>query len=101
MFHSKIISSVIALFLFGCCGVESAVPKTVLTWVNGIGYTLEHMDKGQQEISKLFGGKKVLYCHNPTAMVHDDDMKGYLGDLTQAGAQKLGRITSEVDALVT
>ena len=99
MLHSKIISALTFFFLFGC-GAVSAVPKTILTWVNGIGYTLEHMDAGQREISKLFGGKEVLFCYNPTAMAHDDDMKGYLGDLTQAGAQKLGRITSEVDALV-
>lgn len=92
------------LFAAAACGgggavAAAAVPKTVLTWVNGIGYNLEHMDHGQRGISKLFGGKQVLFCHNPTAMAHDDDMKGYLGDLTQAGAQKLGRITSEVDAL--
>jgi hypothetical protein len=58
------------------------------------------MGEGQKGISKLFGGKKVLFCHNPTSMVNDEDMAGYLGDLTQAGTQKLGRITEEVNALV-
>jgi hypothetical protein len=74
--------------------------RTRLTWVNGIGYTLENMEDGQKEISKLFGGKAVLYCHNPTSMANEDDMAGYLGDLTQAGTQKLGRITEEVNTLV-
>ena len=41
------------------------------------------------------------YCHNPTSMLHEDDFKGYLGDLTQAGTQKLGWITEEVESLVT
>ena len=77
-----------------------AAPKTLLTWVNGVGYNLEHMEQEQREISKLFGGKKVAFCHNPTSMVHDTDMAGYLGDLTQAGTQKLGRITGEVNSLV-
>jgi hypothetical protein len=31
--------------------------KTQLTWVNGVGYNLAHMEEGQQVISKLFGGK--------------------------------------------
>jgi len=58
------------------------------------------MEMGQREISKVFGGKKVLFCHNPTAMASEDDITGYLGDLTQAGTQKLGRITEEVTLLV-
>ena len=57
------------------------------------------MEDGKKEISKLFGGKPVSYCHNPTAMAHDDDLVGYLGDLSQAGTQKLGRITDEVNRL--
>jgi hypothetical protein len=77
-----------------------SVHRTRLTWVNGIGYNLEHMDAGQKEISKLFGGKKVMFFHNPTAMATEDDMKGWMGDLTQAGTQKLGQITEEVNALV-
>ena len=74
--------------------------RTRLTWVNGIGYSLEHMEHGKKEISKLFGGKKVEYCHNPTAMTHEDDLVGYIGDLSQAGTQKFGRITEEVNSLV-
>jgi hypothetical protein len=33
-------------------------------------------------------------------MAHDEDLFGYLGDLTQASTQKLGRMTGEVEALV-
>jgi hypothetical protein len=41
-----------------------------------------------------------VFCHNPTAMAHEEDVKGYLSDLSQAGQHKLGRITAEVDNLV-
>lgn len=74
--------------------------KTRLTWVNGIGHNRAHMEEGKESMTHLFGGKPVYYCHNPTAMNHDEDYVGFLGDLTQAGTQKLGRITSEVDELV-
>jgi len=60
---------------------------------------LEHMIEGQVLISKVFG-KQITFCHNPTAMAHEEDMRGYLTDLTQAGTQLLGRITEEVDTLV-
>ncbi len=75
-------------------------PPTKITWVNGIGYNHVMMTNGQISISSLFGGQPVLFCHNPTSMTTEDDYFGYIGDLTQAGTQKLGRITSEVDALV-
>ena len=76
--------------------------RTRLTWVNGIGYNLQHMKQAQPIISKMFGGKYVEFCHNPTSMSTEDDLIGYLGDLTQAGSQKyLGRITNEVNLLVT
>jgi hypothetical protein len=78
----------------------AAVRKTRLTFVNGIGYALSHILLEEKAISKLFGGEKVEYCHNPTAMTHEGDTVGYLGDLTQAGTQKLGRSTAEVVALV-
>lgn len=78
----------------------SDASKTRLTWINGIGYSELHMQEGQEEISKFFGGKPVMYCHNPTGMANEDDMIGYVTDLTQAGAQKLGRITAEVKTLV-
>ena len=74
--------------------------RTQLTWVNGIGHNLEHMDLPTTVIRDLFGGSVPEFCHNPTAMTSEEDYMGYLGDLTQAGAQKLGRITAEVDSLV-
>lgn len=74
--------------------------ETRLTWVNGIAHALEDMAEGQQFISKVFGNKPVVYCYNPTSMAHQEDVLGYLSDLTQAGTQKLGRITQEVDTLV-
>lgn len=63
-------------------------------------YTLEHMVEGQYALSKYFGGKPIRFCHNPTSMAHEDDVRGYLTDLSQAGQQKLGRITAEVNTLV-
>lgn len=77
-----------------------SVRKTRLTWVNGIGYSLEDMHKGRSAISQLFGGKYVSFCYNPTSKSNKDDVIGYMGDLAQAGTQKLGRITEEVNALV-
>ena len=74
--------------------------KTRVTWVNGIAHNLDHMDEGEKFMSKLFAGKPIVFCHNPTAMEHDEDVKGYLYDLTQAGQQKLGVSTAEVDSLV-
>jgi hypothetical protein len=73
--------------------------RTRVTWVNGIAHNLDHMEEGKRIISKFFG-KPILFCHDPTAMGHDDDMRGYLSDLTQAGQQKLGVVTSEVQNLV-
>jgi hypothetical protein len=88
----------IALLIIFHHGVEAR--KTRLTWVNGIAHNLDHMEEGEKFISKLFAGKPIVYCHNPTAMEHDEDVKGYLFDLTQAGQQKLGVSTAEVDTLV-
>jgi len=73
--------------------------RTRITWVNGIGYNEKHMEVEGGKISRLFGAS-IDYCFNPSAMIADDDMVGYLNDLRQAGTQKLGRITMEVDALV-
>jgi hypothetical protein len=90
--------------LLAICGCLSqpalAVRKTRLTWVNGIAHSLQHMQEGQEEISKVFGGKKVEYCYNPTSMKSEEDMRGYMADLTQASTQKFGRITDEVNELV-
>jgi hypothetical protein len=72
--------------------------KTKLTWINGIGFNLDHMQDGQQSLSYIFG-RPISYYHNPTAMASEEDKFGYLNDLAQAGQQKLGRITSEVDEL--
>ena len=80
--------------------IAHAVKKTRLTWVNGIAYGLHHMEAEKHNISNFFGGKEVEYCHNPTSMSNDDDLFGYYTDLTQAGTQKLGRMTSEVNMLV-
>jgi hypothetical protein len=74
--------------------------KTRLTWINGIGHTLAHMQEGQAFISARFGGKSVEWCHNPTAMAHGEDWRGYIGDLTQATTQKMGKVTVEVETLV-
>lgn len=74
--------------------------KTRVTWVNGIAHSMEHMIEGQEYISKLFADRPVVFCHNPTGMSSEEDFLGYLGDLTQAGTQKLGRITVEVELLV-
>jgi hypothetical protein len=58
------------------------------------------MEKEAPQISRFFGGKKVDFYHNPTSMVHESDVAGYYKDLTQAGTQKLGRVTQEVNGLV-
>jgi hypothetical protein len=58
------------------------------------------MEEGKEFITKLFGGEKVIFCYNPTKQAHIEDLYGYVSDLTQAGTQKLGMITSEVNALV-
>ena len=93
----------ITLVIIALCTVyhhEIEARKTRLTWVNGIAHNLDHMEEGEKFMSKLFAGKPIIYCHNPTAMEHDEDVKGYLFDLTQAGQQKLGVSTAEVDNLV-
>ena len=52
-------------------GAAVSAARTRLTWVNGIGYSLENMETGQIEISKMFGGKRVEYYHNVcSATVH-------------------------------
>ena len=73
--------------------------KVRITWVNGIGYAPEHMETDAHIISQHFR-HPILFCHNPTGMTHEEDYLGWMGDLTQAGTQKIGRITAEVDALV-
>jgi hypothetical protein len=56
------------------------------------------MQHGQQSLSYIFG-RPISYYHNPTAMATSKDTFGYINDLAQAGQQKLGRITAEVDEL--
>ena len=73
--------------------------KARLTWVNGIAYHMDHMEEGEEFISQVFGGEKVRFCYNPTKQLHDEDAYGYLSDLTQAGTQKLGMVTEEVNTL--
>jgi len=52
------------LIFSGFFSTVISAARTRLTWVNGIGYSLDHMKSGQVEISKIFGGKKVEFCHN-------------------------------------
>ena len=94
-----LLSSLLFLKIKGIKG-NILKPRTVVTWVNGIGFNMKHMCNGQTNISAIFGNRPVLFCHNPTAMVDEDDTRGWVGDLTQATTQKLGKITSEVDTLV-
>ena len=78
------------------------LPKaSKITWVNGIGYSYDHMENTQLSISSLFGGKPVLFCHNPTSMTTEDDYLGYIGDLTQAGTQKLGTFIFFMDSFLS
>eukprot|EP00934_Nitzschia_sp_Nitz4_P005406 Nitzschia sp. Nitz4//scaffold2_size372955//169321//170314//NITZ4_000419-RA/size372955-snap-gene-0.29-mRNA-1//1//CDS//3329546766//5396//frame0 len=79
--------------------LKVSAKRTRITWSNGVGYTEKLMQRECKEIAKLFGSD-VSYCHNPSAMVNDDDVVGYLNDLIQAGTQKLGRVTMEVNSLV-
>ncbi len=61
---------------------------------------MEHMTSGQKHLSTIFGNVPIHYCHNPTSMISEEDTFGYIGDLTQATTQKLGRIsTMEVNEL--
>jgi len=64
----------------------------------GVGYNLQSVKEGTAEISSLFNAP-VDFCFNPTQMTSENDYKGWLTDLTQAGTQKLGRVTAEVNAL--
>lgn len=73
--------------------------RTRLTWINGVGYSLDTAATEKREISRFFG-QKVHFCYNPTSMAHTEDHIGYVGDFVQAGTQKLGRLTTEVDKLV-
>jgi len=76
------------------------LPRARLTLINGVAHSLAHVLEASREVSQLFGGQPVDHCHNPTAMKDDDDYYGWGLDLTQAGTQKLGRHTSEVDSLI-
>mmetsp|Transcript_24744 Transcript_24744/g.36279 ORF Transcript_24744/g.36279 Transcript_24744/m.36279 type:complete len:128 (+) Transcript_24744:83-466(+) len=102
--HKQLTSIIITLILSSSIhhhhglGAVNAVP-TRITWSNGIGHTIDHMHEGNLNLSDIFNCK-VEFCHNPTAMTKENDYFGYIGDLTQAGTQKLGRITAEVNELV-
>lgn len=102
MFFPRILSPLCWLTAVICIPILRVQGRrTRVTWVNGIAHRLDHMVEGQACISKLFGGKAIIYCHNPTAMKSDQDNLGYLTDLSQAGQQKyFGMITAEVDSLV-
>mmetsp|Transcript_12012 Transcript_12012/g.17607 ORF Transcript_12012/g.17607 Transcript_12012/m.17607 type:complete len:332 (+) Transcript_12012:155-1150(+) len=92
---------VLAYFLvFAPLSVISKQTRCRLTWVNGIAYNIDHVEQEKGDISKYFGGEKVDFCFNPSAMKNTEDTFGYAADLTQATTQKFGRITDEVNALV-
>jgi len=76
------------------------ISRSRVTWVNGIAHNAQHMEEGQEVISQWFGLKRVEYCHNPTAMKDDNDIRGYGADIFQASTQLAGRITHEVNELV-
>eukprot|EP00977_Amphora_coffeiformis_P005493 scaffold1168_cov167-Amphora_coffeaeformis.AAC.26 len=90
------------VFLLLLCrrkGMMCQARKARVTWVNGIAYHMDHMTEGEDFISKLFGGEPIRFCYNPTKQAHLEDAYGYLSDLTQAGTQKLGVVTAEVNTL--
>jgi hypothetical protein len=70
-----------------------------LSWINGIAYIRGYADEEQKVLERMFG-TKVHFCYNPTKMTNDQDVIGFVNDLTQAGTQKLGRLTLEVESLV-
>lgn len=62
---------------------------------------MQDMIEEQAGISRFFANEPVVFCHNPTAMLNERDVKGYISDLTQATQQKiLGVVTDEVNALI-
>ena len=75
--------------------------KTKLTWVNGIAHRPEDMLDPTLVISMAFGNVPVDYCHNPTSMTSEVDYIGFMKDAFEARTNQLGRITPEVDILVT
>jgi len=70
-------------------------------WVNGIAHLPEHMDDPTLVISAAFGNVKVDYCHNPSAMTSESDYIGFIADGIQASTHQMGRLTREVDSLVS
>jgi hypothetical protein len=91
---------------YAACGGEGArrmiLPrKTRLTWVNGIAHMPEHMVDPTYVISSAFGNVDVDYCHNPSSMTSESDYLGFVKDGIQASGHQMGRITPEVDNLVT
>ena len=93
-------SFLLLLLVCNCFLGQVSCRRTLVTWVNGIATHIQHMNEAQEVISQLFG-TPVQYCYNPTSQSHIEDIIGLFGDLTQAGTQKLGRITDEVNALVS
>lgn len=88
------------LLLFFCLFVQFSWSDAVhLSWINGIAYIRGYAEQEQKVLERLFGAK-VHFCYNPTKMTNDQDIIGFMNDLTQAGTQKLGRLTGEVEYLV-
>lgn len=90
---SQFVIIIIALFSW------SKIDAVHLSWINGIAYIRGYADQEKEVLERLFGAK-VHFCYNPTKMTNDQDVIGFMNDLTQAGTQKLGRLTGEVEYLV-
>ena len=87
-------------FVFIAIALSSTrIDAVHLSWINGIAYIRGYAEEEQKVLERLFGAK-VHFCYNPTKMTNEQDVIGFMNDLTQAGTQKLGRLTGEVDFLV-
>jgi hypothetical protein len=71
-----------------------------VSWINGIAHTPSDVSEMAAELSKLFNDR-VHYLHNPSSMSSPADTLGYMRDLSQCTAQKLGKITNEVNELTS
>ncbi|GMI53330.1 hypothetical protein TeGR_g15232 [Tetraparma gracilis] len=71
-----------------------------VSWINGIAHTPSDVSEMAAELSKLFSDR-VHYLHNPSSMSSPADTLGYMRDLSQCTAQKLGKITNEVNELTS
>lgn len=71
--------------------------KSNVSWINGIAHTPEDAKETAEEMSRMFSGSCINYCHNPTSVRAPTDAMGYVRDLTQCTRQKVGgKVTGEV-----